>query len=242
MKKTPKTYFIADVHLVPDQHEKNNLVISFLNHVLSQNGNLYILGDFFDFWANNRSLMNAYRQVFHKLQELTERGLTVGFLIGNRDFLMRPRLLKRYGIIYLGEETRITLDDKKLLLAHGHTLCLSDTKFLAYKKTMWPRFRMLDYILPGLIENWIAEKFILKSKDVISKQDCKNFNFTLPLIENHFKEGIDAVICGHAHRRESFKNNSHCFFSLAPWEKNNGPYLLYEDRQFTEHVFESRLG
>jgi len=227
-----KTYFISDVHLTIDPDPKRKLFISFLEMVIKQQADLYILGDFFDFWANNKNILMRYNNVLSKLEALTSQGSKVGFLIGNRDFLVTKKTLKNYGIAYLGEETKILLGSKKIFLAHGHTLCRSDIKFLKYKEKVWPLFRFLDKFLPGIIENYIANKFILKSKKVIAGQAAENFEITLDLLKHHFKSGIDTIICGHIHKLEENIIDGKEFFSLPAWEDDKGCYLLFENNTF----------
>ncbi len=222
------TYFVADIHLCSNNRHQQRLFNAFLDHVLNHNGSLYIIGDLFDFWANNKNVYAANSWVFEKLQLLCSKGCTVGLLIGNRDFLLRKKMVGSYGIHYLGEEAKVAIDGKQFFLAHGHTLCLSDTQFLQYRARMWPLFKMADRILPGCIENYLADKFMLQSKKVIQAQDPSRFRFTRNAIENKFNNGIDYVICGHTHQPETFQSGEHIFHALPAWDEKSGYYLLYE--------------
>jgi len=235
-----KTYFIADIHLTLDPDPKRRLVKSFLDQVIKQKADLYILGDLFDFWANNKEVLILHSDVLSKLGTLTSNGSKVGFLIGNRDFLLTNKTLATFGIDYLGEETQIQLGSKTVFLAHGHTLCRSDIKFLKYKERAWPLFRFLDRFIPGIIENYIAEKFILKSKKVIEAQDDETFRITTHLIKHYFNMGMDAIICGHVHRLENKTVDGKQFFSLPAWENNAGNYLLFENDKFTFDYFDGQ--
>ncbi len=232
-----KSYFIADVHLHPDNLKREQTAIAFLDMVIKEKGDLYILGDLFDFWTNNKRLKEKYARILNKLKELTSHGLKAGFIIGNRDFLISQKAWRPFGVDLLGEETEIILDSKRVLLTHGHTLCLSDIHFLKYKKKVWPIFRALDRILPGVIENYISQIFILKSKEVTGAQDQSRFQFTRAAIEDHFKAGIDIIICGHAHRKEEQRINGHIFYVMPAWEDNMGYYLLYNKDAFVLHEF-----
>ncbi len=232
-----KTYFISDVHLTMKPDPKRDLLNSFLDMVIKDKADLYILGDFFDFWANNNKILMKYDNVLSKLRILTTQGSKVGFLFGNRDFLVAEKTLNKFGIEYLGEETKIQIGDKNIFLAHGHTLCRSDIKFLKYKKRVWPIFRILDRFLPGFIENYIADKFILKSKEIIAAQDSEIFKITIDLLKHHYESGIDAVICGHIHRLEKSIINNKEFFALPAWENDKGNYLLFENNKFTLSFF-----
>jgi len=230
-------FFIADVHAASDNARRSSLVISFFDMVIRERGSLYILGDLFDFWANNRQLIRSHRSIFSKLSEFPARGLTAGLLIGNRDFLLSRRTLAACGVGFLGEEAEIALDGKRVFLAHGHTLCLSDTQFLKYKQRMWPLFRILDRLLPGSIENRIARQFIFHSKKVINAQDPARFAVTREAIDRLFTAGIDVLICGHTHKPEHYQTGGKQFFALPAWDDGIGHFLVYRQGEFSLHEF-----
>jgi len=234
-----KTFFIADIHLHFENTRRMHLFKAFLDQVIRARANLYVLGDLFEFWANNRFLIRRYLDILSIFKEAASGGLKTGLLIGNRDFLITDKTLAPFGIDFLGEEAEISLDGKRLFLAHGHTLCLSDTQFLNYKERMWPLFRALDRILPGWIENPIARRFILKSKEVISAQDPSRFQFTEAAIERLFRSGIDAVICGHTHKPETRRSGERVFYALPAWDEQAGHYLMHHEGLFSMHEFRS---
>lgn len=233
------TFFVADTHLGLDNTQRQQTFADFIAYVQSCSGDLYILGDFFDFWANNRAMLRAMLPVLEKLQNLASSGSTIGFVYGNRDFLAGPAALEPFGITCFGEQADINLGDLRVHITHGYSLCLSDTEFLAYKKRMWPMFRILDRLLPGGLAHFIARKFIIRSKQVVNSQDQSRFRFTLPAIEAHFERGIDALICGHTHAEETFSVGAKHFYALGCWEDTAGPYLVYRGGVFFRETFSS---
>jgi len=237
MKSMTDTFFVADTHIGFDNTKRQQAFADFIAYVQSCSGDLYILGDFFDFWANNRAMLRAMLPVLEKLQTLSSSGSTIGFIYGNRDFLAGSAALEPFGITCLGEQADITLGDLRVHITHGYSLCLSDTEFLAYKKRMWPMFRILDRLLPGRLEHFIARKFIIRSKQVVNSQDQSRFLFTRSAIEDHFQRGIDAVICGHSHVEETFSVGAKQFYALGCWEDTAGPYLVHRRGSFTRATF-----
>ena len=233
-----KIYFIADVHLERDNFKKKDLFLAFVEMVKSNGGDLFILGDLFDYWANNRRVMQDNQTVFDALSGLTRNGSKVGFLIGNRDLLLREKVLSRYGIDFLGESKRIVLQGKPLLLTHGHLLYTKDVEFQRYRKTKWPIYRALDAFLPGFIENALAERFILKSKQVISAQEPWRLQFSEEAIEENFSQDIEAIICGHSHQTVIKRYDGDKYFIVLPcWDDGRGGYLLMEDGSFQIEEF-----
>ena len=228
-----KSYFIADVHLKSDDLQKRNLFLAFVRLVKKSGGDLFILGDLFDYWANNRQVMEDNRAVFDALHELAQSGCKIGFLIGNRDLLLGKRVLSRYGIDYLGESIKLKLQGKKLFLTHGHLLYANDIEFQRYRKTKWPIYRVLDAILPGFIENSLAKRFILKSKQVIESQESWRLQFSEEAIQETFNQDIETVICGHSHQAmiKEYDGGKH-FIVLPCWTDTKGGFLCMEDGSF----------
>ena len=235
-----RTLFLADIHLQRDNKARERLFATFMDRHLSPGDGLFILGDLFDYWANNATVFHAYAWVFDQLRLMARSGCRIGQLIGNRDFLLRRQMVESYGIEYLGEEAEINAGGKRLFLAHGHTLCLSDTRFLRYRARMWPVFRALDRILPGCIENRLAVKFQQQSKKVILGQEQSRFMFTRSALEEKFRAGFDCVICGHTHRQESFCEGPHCFYALPAWSDDTGNYLEFTHGELKLRTFQAK--
>jgi UDP-2,3-diacylglucosamine hydrolase len=234
----PPIYFVADVHLERNDPDKRNLFLSFLEMVKERKGNLYILGDLFDYWANNRRVMKDNKTVLDVLGELSRQGSQVSFLIGNRDLLLGEKVLTRYGIHALGENRVIDLQGKSILLTHGHLLCKNDVSFQKYRKRTWPLYRMLDALLPGCIENTLARLFIKRSKQVIEAQESWRFQFPDNVIESAFKRGIDMIICGHAHKPTvRHFDGDRSFIVLPHWTSRSGGYLYMNDGAFQVRAF-----
>lgn len=232
-----KTFFTADIHLSIGNRRKTGMFESFIDMVIEQRGHLFILGDMFDFWANNSIVVNNNLSVLKKISQISLKGLKAGFVFGNRDYLINAKTLSRFGISHLGEETELELCNKSVLITHGHTLCLSDEKFIRYKKNIWPLIRLLDRVLPGPVENLIARMMIKKSKQTIKSQSPSTFEFTTPEIDRRFANGTDVVICGHRHRKEVYQNRDKRFYALPAWKDNAGHYLLHEGGEFCFHEF-----
>jgi UDP-2,3-diacylglucosamine hydrolase len=232
-----KTYFISDIHLSADCPKREKLFLVFLDLIINEKADLYILGDLFDFWANNRKILHNSINVLNRLKVLTTNGSKAGFVFGNRDFLLGRNVLSLFGIDFLGEEKEINLDGKRVFITHGHTFCTADKKFLEYKKKAWPVFIILDKVLPGIIENYIAKKLMSKSKKTISAQDKSLLTLSTTAIKELFTRGIDTIICGHTHKCEHQVFGDHIFHTLPAWEDEKGWYLLNSQGKFNLHEF-----
>ena len=228
-----ESYFVADIHLERDETTKRDLFLSFVKMVKDKRGDLYILGDLFDFWANNRRIMKDNSAVLEALADLVSQGSKVAFLIGNRDLLLGTKVLSRYGIDYMDEQTVKTIGGKRMLLTHGHLLCTNDVTFQKYRRTKWPIYRVLDTVLPGFIENALAKLFIQRSKQVIESQESWRLQFTEEVIKENFGSGIEMIICGHSHKPMVKQYDGKRYFIVLPsWTPSNGGYLCMSKGEF----------
>jgi len=236
-------YCIADVHLEKDDRAKSDLFLSFVRMVKDTRGDLYILGDLFDYWANNRRVLRDFQVVLNALADLSSQGSKIGFLIGNRDLLLGERVLSRYGVDYLGESSRLELQGKRLLVTHGHLLLTNDVGFQRYRRTAWPIYRILDAVLPGWIENALAKCFMRTSKKVIEAQEPWRLQFPEKLIRKTLAEGVELIICGHTHCPLVRQyDGGRTFVVLPSWTAEKGGYLCLHEGHFTVHDFYAPQG
>ena len=55
-------------------------------------------------------------------------------MAGNRDFAIGNAFLKKAGAQWLEDPTALTLNDEKVLLMHGDSLCTGDPQYLRYRR------------------------------------------------------------------------------------------------------------
>jgi UDP-2,3-diacylglucosamine hydrolase len=226
-------YFVADIHLERNENTKRDLFLSFVKMVKDRGGDLYILGDLFDYWANNRRIMKDNSAVLEALADLASQSSKVAFLIGNRDLLLGEKVLSHYGIDYMDEQTVKTINGKRVLLTHGHLLCTNDVAFQKYRRTQWPIYRVLDTILPGFIENALAKLFIQRSKQVIESQESWRLQFPEEVIKETFESGVEMIICGHSHKPMVKRYEGERYFVvLSNWTSSTGGYLRMSNGEF----------
>ncbi|KUJ72956.1 UDP-2,3-diacylglucosamine diphosphatase [Thiomicrospira sp. WB1] len=130
MNDRPRTRFVADVHLLPEVEavpEVNATFHHFLDDCLTQSvDQLYILGDLFEMWVGDDIGLQDYAQSIAKFRALTQSGIEVNLIEGNRDFLMRHDFYHATGITRLTPPYRLNLNGEQWLLLHGDELCTSD--------------------------------------------------------------------------------------------------------------------
>lgn len=128
------TLFISDLHLAPEYPRPLALFERFLEEAAPAAGAVYILGDLFDAWVGDEELELAFhRSLAERLRKVVEAGTRVGFLHGNRDFLVGGAFAHASGAILLPDPYRLNLFGMPTLLTHGDQLCTDDTGYQDYR-------------------------------------------------------------------------------------------------------------
>lgn len=128
------TLFISDLHLSAERPAITGLFINFLNTQARQARALYILGDLFEAWLGDDLVLPEYQQAIGAIKQLTDSGVPVYIMYGNRDFLMRDSFEKMTGAMLLADECIIDLYGTPTLLLHGDTLCTDDVKYQQFRQ------------------------------------------------------------------------------------------------------------
>jgi UDP-2,3-diacylglucosamine hydrolase len=124
--------FISDLHLSAQQPRTVAAWTDYLTR--SQADAIYILGDLFEVWIGDDACQPG-RFEQHAADVLADaaRRRTLGFMAGNRDFLVGPDLLEASGVVALPDPTLLLAWGRRVLLTHGDALCLADEPYQAFR-------------------------------------------------------------------------------------------------------------
>ena len=133
--------FISDLHLGLESPQKEKLkerkLVEFLHFANGKTGKLFIVGDLFDYWFEyRRVIQKGFFRTLTALQDLTEAGVEVNYLIGNHDFLHRDFFNKEIGVNLYQSELTATINGKKFFIAHGDGLVENDFGYKVLKKIL----------------------------------------------------------------------------------------------------------
>lgn len=94
---------------------------------------VFILGDLFEAWIGDDLATRGFEQ--RCVDVLTEAGarVTVGFMAGNRDFLVGDALLQQAGVLRLHDPTLVNAFGTRTLLSHGDALCVDDVAYQRWR-------------------------------------------------------------------------------------------------------------
>lgn len=125
--------FISDLHLCSSRPAITSQFLAFLNTIAPQAEALYILGDFFEYWAGDDDLAQ-HSTIIDALRQLAESGTRLYFMHGNRDFLIGEAFAAAANLQLLPDPTLLTLYGRRVLLSHGDALCTDDVAYQAFRQ------------------------------------------------------------------------------------------------------------
>ncbi len=203
------TLFISDLHLDPSRPAITELFLDFLRGEARQAEALYILGDLFEAWIGDDTPSSAADAVALALREVSDAGVPVYFIRGNRDFLLGNDYAARAGMRILPDPSVIQLYGKAVLLQHGDLLCTDDVAYQAFRaQTRNPAFiaQFLSQPLEARVAFAQKARAASQAHQSEMKQDDKATFETVTdvapaeVIATFQRYGVDTMIHGHTHR------------------------------------------
>lgn len=237
-----KLAFMSDLHLSFNTKESNQLFFDLLKKLQNEVDALYILGDFFDYWLGDDDTNDFIESIKNAFSNFTKIK-PIYFIVGNHDFAIGKRFAQETGIILLKDCSVITVNNKRILLAHGDAFCTLD-------KT----YQKMKIILTNSITLFILRRTSLKFrhnlKEKLSHNASKSFNTkakeTYHIVDNTIikyakKYNVKTVIHGHTHNPGIYKINSTYGIiervEIPDWSDHNpGGYVTFENNKFEINI------
>ncbi len=196
------TLFISDLHLEPGRPEIGEQFLAFLNGPAREADALYILGDLFEAWIGDDDPNPYYAQMKAAIKDLSDTGVPVFFMHGNRDFMIGEEFAAETGITLLDDPQQIDLYGEKVLLSHGDALCTDDIEYQQVRAmTRNPEWKAM--MMAKTIEERIAFALQAREQSMARNQDLEeeitdvNHAAAEQMIREH---GVDILLHGHTHR------------------------------------------
>src|SRR5471032_2281575 len=96
--------FISDLHLQAAHPATSAAFFDFLERHARHAQQLYLLGDLFEYWAGDDDLDDPlHRHIIAALRAVSDAGVAVFWIAGNRDFLVGARFAEAAGLTLLPE-------------------------------------------------------------------------------------------------------------------------------------------
>lgn len=197
------TLFISDLHLSNERPAINTLFLDFLRSRATQAQALYILGDLFEYWiGDDVASLPDYQPLISGLRSLTQSGVPVYVMHGNRDFLIGQGFEKITGCQLLADPIVISLYGENTLLMHGDTLCTDDVAYLKFRSMVrnpdWVKM-FLAKTIPERVAIVRDYREISKTATAAKKPEIMDVNqgAVQAVLREH---GVRHLIHGHTHR------------------------------------------
>lgn len=237
--------FISDLHL----SSAEPAVLDQLRRFIAQNKcsleALYVLGDLFEYWlGDDASDYLGHHDAERALAEVSESGVPLFFMHGNRDFLVGEDFAARVGAEILPDPSPFQIGIHSAILSHGDALCTDDVDHQAFRKltlnNAWKKMILAQSIeardqkARGLrLDSEKGKK--IKSAEIMDV----NEGAVLDLLKN---TGANVLIHGHTHRPAIHHYQIDGFdrwrVVLGAWHRE-ASYLLV-DQQLIELHFEGK--
>lgn len=200
-------HFVSDLHLDAERPAVTELFLRFLRGEARQAEALYILGDLFEAWVGDDETCEPAPEVRAALRELTQSGVPVYFMRGNRDFLVGPRFAEETGATLLPDPAVVSLHGEPTLLMHGDLLCTDDRAYQAFRNQV----RDPHWQAQFLAQTLPTRQAFAQQARAASKQhqqglkDAKQLETITDVNADAVKEtlgryGVTRLIHGHTHR------------------------------------------
>lgn len=222
-KAQPETValFVSDVHLQPGLPRTTDAFFAFLNSDARRTCHLFLLGDLFEYWAGDDDCDDPYHaRIIASLKEVSDTGVNVYWIAGNRDFLVGPRFAAAAGLTLLQEPHVITLAGRKLALVHGDAECTDDSGYMAFRaQVRQPEWQQAFLARPLAERKAIIEGMRRGSRDAQREKTYDIMDVNAGAIDELFRRtGAEWLIHGHTHRPALHRHAAGMRHVLPDWD------------------------
>jgi UDP-2,3-diacylglucosamine hydrolase len=224
--------FISDLHLCASRPHITNAFLDFLETTASQSDALYILGDLFEYWAGDDDIQDIHHQpIISAFKRLSDSGVKLYFMHGNRDFLISSGFCEAAGITLLQDPCLIELYGKAVLLSHGDDLCTDDVEYQKFRVQVRDAKWQHDFLkLPLQVRKDQIETIRSRSEQEKSQKSMQIMDVNQAAINSLLKTYCypELLIHGHTHRPNEhqihLESHSITRWVLGDWYEQ-GSYL-----------------
>jgi UDP-2,3-diacylglucosamine hydrolase len=213
--------FISDLHLQPSYPHTCAAFFAFLEERAMAAQALYLLGDVFEYWAGDDDLdLHFHQDIVRHLRRVSDAGVAVYWLAGNRDFLVGAAFAQAAGLTILSEPHVADIGGQRVTLVHGDAECTGDDKYMAFRAQVrdpaWQK-QFLDMpleqrkaIIAGMREG---------SKAAHAGKTMEIMDVAPQAVAAlHAGTGSDIIIHGHTHRPALHQVDGKRRYVLPDWE------------------------
>jgi UDP-2,3-diacylglucosamine hydrolase len=220
-------FFLSDIHLSEAIPHTVAAFEHFVRVTAEQADSVFILGDLFEYWVGDDMLVEPFvARIASLLHTLSERGIALYIMHGNRDFLLGKRFMKAAGAIWLPDPFVITTFGIRVALAHGDGLCTADRGYQMFRCFARNRFAQRLFLAsPFRWRQKLAENMRAKSEHGRSRPVSPKYDVTPKAVAALFKASKTAtIIHGHTHLPARHREPGGTRWVLPDWDLDHGAH------------------
>jgi UDP-2,3-diacylglucosamine hydrolase len=229
-RSAPVAIFVSDVHLKESHPHTTQVFFAFLRDYASQAKQLFLLGDLFEYWAGDDDLASPFnREVIDALRGITDAGVELFWIAGNRDFLVGKEFAHATGATLLPDPFIATVGQLQLVLSHGDAQCTDDAAYIRFRNQVRdPRWQH-DFLAQSLAHRKkIIEGMRIESRAAQREKTAEIMDVNAEAIESLFDAtATSLMIHGHTHRpaRHEYRNDekARVRYVLPDWDCDEEP-------------------
>ena len=228
--------FISDLHLKQDEPAVAAAFFRFIREQAPLADALYILGDLFEMWVGDDDDLVFNRQVITCLRKLSDTGVPLYFMHGNRDFLIGERFARETGATLLDDPIQLTLFGQEVTLMHGDGLCTDDAEYMEYRKMVRnPQWQQALLDKPLEVRREFAKDLRETSQEKNQQKSMEIQDVSAAEVDALFENtGCRLLIHGHTHRpaihniEKADSDEKYYRIVLGDWHSKGWYLMLYE--------------
>ncbi|UTY60111.1 UDP-2,3-diacylglucosamine diphosphatase [Massilia sp. erpn] len=241
---------ISDLHLQPAQPAITEAFHRFLREQAPAARQLYLLGDLFEYWAGDDDLQEPFhQQIVDALRRLSDAGVEVFWIAGNRDFLVGSAFAAAAGLTLLPETWVIEAAGQRIVLVHGDAQCTDDIKYMEFRaQVRQPAWQQQFLAMPLAQRKAIIAGLRESSRQEHGNKTYEIMDVTPQAIRTVFEQtGASVMIHGHTHRPALHRLEGGLRrYVLPDWEPASTPprggwIAIGDDGAITRHALDGSI-
>ncbi len=222
----PVALFISDLHLQASHPRTSQAFLDFLQQQAMTAQALYLLGDLFEYWAGDDDLDDPFNQAMTSaLRAVSDAGVALYWIAGNRDFLAGSRFAAQSGATLLAEPHVAIIAGKNIVLLHGDAECTGDINYMAFRAMVrQPAWQAQFLSMPLARRKAIIAGLRQSSRTEQGGKSYEIMDVTPQAVRQVFdSSGAVVMIHGHTHRPALHRDGATLRYVLPDWECDTAP-------------------
>lgn len=193
---------ISDLHLEAGREDITRTLLDLLQRARTGTRQLFILGDLFEVWVGDDDDDPLPRRIIAALRQLSEAGVEILLLHGNRDFLLGQQFARLSGATLLNDPHVMEFRGERIALMHGDSLCIDDTGYQQFRRQVRDPAWQREFLARPLAERREFAREARRRSMVDTRNKAEAIMDVNPdeVIRVMQGLGVTTLIHGHTHR------------------------------------------